>query len=67
MFLGIPGVTNVASGMTEDGKKFSYTVFESIKELAVAKDQINGRLKDIDSTGSLLEGDQVVHAIDDVR
>lgn len=67
MFLGIPGITSVASGMTEAGKKFSYTVFESIKELSVAKDQIDGRLKDIDPTGSLLEGDQVVRIIDDVR
>ncbi|KAK9826681.1 hypothetical protein WJX74_009673 [Apatococcus lobatus] len=67
MFLGIPGITNVASGMTEAGRKFAYTLFDSQRELAEARDTIKGRLTDVDPAGDLLEGDQVAHPIGSVR
>ena len=67
MFLGIPGITNVASGMTEAGSKFSYTVFGTHAQLSEAKALIQGRLRDIDPAGSLLEGHQVAQPIDSDR
>lgn len=67
MFLGIPGISCVASGMTEAGRKFSFTVFETHRQLAEAKEQIIRRLTDIDPSGHLLEGEQVACAIDSSR
>ncbi|KAK9826590.1 hypothetical protein WJX74_004519 [Apatococcus lobatus] len=67
MFLGIPGITNVASGMTEAGKKFSYTVFETARQLAEAREHISKRLTDVDSSGYLLEGEKVASTIDRLR
>ena len=63
MFLGIPGITNVASGMTAEGERFSYTIFDSQIKLEAARAAIMTRLADVDMSGRLLEADKVVQPI----
>ncbi len=68
MFLGVPGIRNIASGMTKTGQKMSYTVFESQAKLETARDPIKARLAEMkDPASQLLEGPAVATAINDTE
>ncbi len=68
MFLGVPGISHVASGMTQGGQKMSYTVFDSQAQLEAARDMIKARLADIgDRKGHLLEADAIARPITEAK
>ena len=68
MFLGVPGIRNIAAGLTKSGEKMSYTVFESQAKLDAARDLIRARLTEMkDPAGQLLEADAIAHPISEAE
>lgn len=68
MFLGIPGIRNITSGMTQKGEKMSYTVFDTLAKLEAAKEPISMRLAEMgDPAGKLLEANDVARCITDAE
>ena len=64
MFLGVPGIGKVASGMTQSGQRMSFTVFESQAQLEAARSIICARLADMDDRrGQLLEASAIARPI----
>ena len=67
MFLDVPGTVRVASGMTEDGQKFSYALFSSMAELGAARQIVKDHLAANQTSGKLLACNEIARPIKATR